>query len=259
MELDALKKTALDVAQAGGDTALRGFGKTKQIDFKSSHTDLVTEFDQLAQKVIVNILQARYPSHGILAEENLSTDLDADYVWVIDPIDGTTNYAHHSPIFCVSIGLLHQGEPIIGVVYAPRMLEMFVAVKGQGATLNGRPIETSKIEQLSQSVLATGFYYDETIIQKNLIYFGSLIHQSRAIRRLGSAALDMCWVAAGRFDAYWEMGLKPWDVTAGRIMITEAGGKISDFEGGKYEIDTHNLLCSNGRIHDQMMAALREA
>ncbi len=259
MELDALKQTAIEVAQAGGDVAMQGFGQSKQIDFKSSDTDLVTEFDRKAQETIVNIIREKYPTHGILAEEDLSIDLDAEYVWVIDPIDGTTNYAHHSPIFSVSIGLLHQNDPIVGVVYAPAMSEMFVAAKGQGATLNDMPIQVSNIGKISQSVLGTGFYYDDQIIKKNLVYFGSLIHQSRAIRRLGSAALDMCWVAMGRFDSYWEMGLNAWDVTAGRIIISEAGGLVSDFEGGKYELDTHNLLCSNGLIHDEMMAALREA
>jgi len=258
MDLDNLKKTAIEVAKAGGIVAMQGFGQSKQIDFKSSDTDLVTEFDRKSQEAIVNIIRKKYPTHGILAEEDLSTDLDAEYVWVIDPIDGTTNYAHHSPIFSVSIGLVHQNDPIVGVVYAPAMSEMFVAAKGQGATLNDIPIQVSDIEKISQSILGTGFNYDQVIVQKNLKYFSSLIHQSRAIRRLGSAALDMCWVAMGRFDSYWEMGLNAWDVTAGRIIVTEAGGRISDFVGGKYELETHNLLCSNGRIHEQMMAALRE-
>lgn len=258
MDLEALKKSAVEAALAAGKAAQQGQGTAMQVHTKSSAIDLVTEYDQKAQEIIVRLLKKRYPDHGFLSEENLDERGKEPCLWVIDPIDGTTNFAHGSPIFAVSIGLLHHQLPVIGVVYAPCMNELFVAVRGQGAWLNDKPIHVSSRDELSQSVLATGFSYNVQRMEQNLRHFGRLIRRARAIRRLGSAALDMCWVAMGRFDGYWELDLKPWDVAAGWLIVEQAGGRVSDFRGGPFAAKAGSLLCSNGLIHDQMMAVLCE-
>lgn len=259
MELDFLTRVAIEAAKAGAQTAHQGFGKKKAIQTKSSAIDLVTEFDRKSQEAIVGVLQAQCPDHGLLGEENLDATTDSDYLWVLDPIDGTTNYAHHSPIYSVSIGLVHHGRPLVGVVYAPELNELYVAAKGQGATLNGQSIGISHNAALSESVLGTGFAYDLTLIDRNLVHFERFVRRSRAIRRLGSAALDLCWVAAGRFDGYWELALNAWDVCAGWLIVTEAGGRVTDFSGDEYKLFANTLVCSNGLIHEQMLAVLREA
>lgn len=258
MDLEALKESAVEAALAAGAEARRGQGTAMQVRTKSSAIDLVTEYDQKAQSIIVEYLRARYPDHGFLSEENVDEAGAGAFQWVIDPIDGTTNYAHGSPIFAISIGLVHRLQPLIGVVYAPCMNERFVAVRGHGAWLNDKPIRVSAHKKLSESVLATGFSYSGDLTEQNLKHFGRLIRRCRAIRRLGSAALDMCWVAMGRFDGYWELDLKPWDVAAGWLMVEQAGGRISDFGGRPLALKSGNLLCTNGLIHDQMTAALGE-
>lgn len=259
MDLERLSELAVEAAAAGAEAARRGFGRAKRVETKSSGIDLVTEYDRKAQDAIATVLRAGAPGYGLLGEEGLSEGTEGGALWVIDPIDGTTNFAHHSPIFAVSIGLIIDGRPMVGVVEAPEMGERFVAVRGQGATLNGRPIRVSGGGTLAQAVLATGFAYDRALIERNLKLFSKFVLRSRAVRRLGSAALDLCWVAAGRFDGFWEMGLKPWDVAAGWLLVEEAGGCVSDLLGGQFALDGHNLLCSNGKIHEQMLDVLKEA
>jgi len=258
VDLEALKGSAVEAALAAGKAAQQGQGTAMRVHTKSSAIDLVTEYDQKAQDIIVQLLKKRYPGHGFLSEENLDERGKEPYLWVIDPIDGTTNFAHGSPIFAVSISLLHHLSPMIGVVYAPCMNELFIAVREKGVWLNDKPIRVSKHAKLEQSVLGTGFSYSQALIEKNLSHFGRFIRRSRAIRRLGSAALDMCWVAMGRFDGYWELDLKPWDVAAGWLMVEQAGGRVSDFRGGPFALKAGSLLCSNGLIHDQMMTVLCE-
>lgn len=256
MDLDALKQTALEAAAAAGEIAKQGFNREKRIRTKSSDIDLVTEFDEKAQEAALHIVKNRYPDHGILAEEGFDRQNDSPFLWAIDPIDGTTNFAHNNPFFCVSIGLLHEGTPLIGVVYAPCLDELFIGVRGRGATFNGSPIAVSQAEKLSQSVVSTGFSYQQKTIAQNLKHFGRFLLKTRAIRRNGAAALDLCWVAMGRFDGCWELGLNPWDVTAGWLIINEAGGRVSDFNGRAYRLKSDGLLGSNGLIHDQMVALL---
>ncbi len=258
MELERLSALAVEAAAAGAEVARSGFGRAKRVETKSSGIDLVTEYDRKAQDAIAAVLRAGTPDYGLLGEEGLSQGAEGGAVWVIDPIDGTTNFAHHSPIFAVSIGLVLDGRPQVGVVEAPEMGERFVAVRGQGATLNGRPMRVSDNPELARAVLATGFAYDRAVIERNLRLFSKFVLRSRAVRRLGSAALDLCWVAAGRFDGFWEMGLKPWDVAAGWLLVEEAGGRVSDLAGGQFSLDGHNLLSSNGKVHGQMLDVLKE-
>jgi myo-inositol-1(or 4)-monophosphatase len=207
------------------------------------------------------ILQKTYPSHSILAEESgLHPMEETDYAWVVDPLDGTTNYTHQYPMVSVSIGLRYKGKPIVGVIYNPIHQELFQAAEGLGATLNNKPIKVSNVDNLSHSLLATGFAYDRRdTIDNNYTEFCHITHLSQGVRRGGSAALDLAYVAAGRLDGYWERGLQPWDITAGIIIILEAGGKISSYEGESIIIDTGRILATNGVIHDLLIDELRRA
>lgn len=200
------------------------------IDKKSTGIDLVTEIDKKSEAAIINFLRANYPNHHIMAEESGLTQGHSDYRWVIDPLDGTTNYAQGLPVFAISIALQHQEDTIFGVVYNPVTDQLFTAIKGQGAYLNGQRLGVAQKHELLESVLATGFPYDVAEHPENNVdYFCSLIIKTRAIRRLGAAAYDLACVAAGQFDGYWEMKLAPWDVAAGALMVTEAGGKVIYF------------------------------
>lgn len=198
-----------------------------KISTKSSDVDLVTEVDELSEKLILSSIKENYPDHGILSEESDYIEKNSDYLWIIDPLDGTTNYAQGLPIFAVSIALEFRGEVVLGVVYQPILDEMFSAVKGKGAYLNGKIISIGSKDSLRQSVLATGFPYDrDTNPDNNVNYFSRIIPKVRGIRRMGAAAYDLANVACGRIDGYWELNLSPWDVAAGALLIEEAGGKI---------------------------------
>jgi len=219
---------------------------------------LVTEMDLLAEKVIVSEIRKRYPDHSLLAEEKTDLRGDSPYRWVIDPLDGTTNYAHGYPVFSLSIALEKAGEVILGVVYDPTRDELFVGKKGKGARLNGRKIHVSSTPKLSECLLATGFPYDirETAAD-NFDHFRNFALRVHAVRRAGSAALDLCYVAAGRFDGFWEMKLGPWDLAAGSLMVREAGGKVTDFLGTPLVLDGKYVLASNGKIHREMIQLLK--
>lgn len=219
---------------------------------------MVTEMDLLAEKVIVSEIRKRYPDHSLLAEEKTDLRGDSPYRWVIDPLDGTTNYAHGYPVFSVSIALEKAGEVILGVVYDPTRDELFVGKKGKGARLNGRKIHVSSTPKLSECLLATGFPYDirETAAD-NFDHFRNFALRAHAVRRAGSAALDLCYVAAGRFDGFWEMKLGPWDLAAGSLMVREAGGKVTDFLGTPLVLDGKYVLASNGKIHREMIQLLK--
>ena len=251
---------------AVGEAAVREAGlylkanlSTRAAAVHKGDVDLVTKFDTGAQEILVGRLQASFPSHGFLAEEGLSRPGTSGYRWIIDPLDGTTNYVHTVPVFCVSAGLERDGRIILGLVYDPMREELFEAVPGGGARLNGQPIRVSDVGDLGQSLLATGFPYDLRVSSaNNLNHWSRFIVKAQAIRRCGSAALDLCYVACGRFDGFWELKLKPWDVAAGALIVTEAGGRVTDFEGRQHRIDIPEALASNGRIHEAMMDVLHQ-
>ncbi|MCR4395959.1 MAG: inositol monophosphatase [Candidatus Saccharicenans sp.] len=244
---------AREAALAAGHYLLEGLSQKKEVDYKGQ-VDLVTAYDRRSEEIIYERLGRIFPEHSFLAEEAISREKQSDYLWLVDPLDGTTNYAHGLPVFCVSIALLRREEIIIGVVYDPCRQEMFTAVRGQGAYLNDRPVRVSDTPELGRSLLATGFPYDvRTSPDNNLSHFANFAVRAQAIRRLGSAALDLCYVACGRFDGYWELKLKPWDLAAGALMVREAGGRISDLEGRDFTISSLHVVASNGLIHQAML------
>ncbi len=219
--------------------------------------DLVTEADRASEKLIGERLAAILPEHGIFGEEGTRSGLEAEYRWYIDPVDGTTNFAHGFPYFCVSMGLEHRpkgvakdadGELIAGVIYQPIHDELFMAEKGKGAWLNGRQIHVSKTKQLQEALLATGFPSHKRHANPNIHFYQQLTLRSHGVRRAGSAAMDLCYTAAGRVDAYWEFNLNPWDTAAGVLMVTEAGGTVTSFDGSPFKLESKELLVSNGLI-----------
>ncbi len=219
--------------------------------------DLVTAFDTGAQEILVGRLAAAFPDHGFLAEEGLSRPGTSEYRWILDPLDGTTNYVHTFPVFCISAALELRGKIVLGMVYDPMRDELFLASPGSGARLNGQAIRVSDVVDLGQSLLATGFPYDLRVSSaNNLNHWTRFIVKAQALRRCGSAALDLCYVACGRFDGFWELKLKPWDVAAGALIVAEAGGRVTDFAGREHRIDVPEALASNGRIHEAMMDIL---
>jgi len=247
---------AIRVAQEAGNVLRSSFGRKIVVSNKGD-IDLVTEVDLAAEKVIKDLIQSHYPKHGILAEESGATETDSEYRWIVDPLDGTTNYAHGLPIFCVSIALERAGEMIVGVIYDPMRDELFAAEKGSGATLNGRSIRVSAAETLTKSLLVTGFPYDiHTNTVNNIDNFTNFIRNAQAVRRLGSAAIDLCYVACGRFDGFWEMKLNAWDMAAGALIVEEAGGEVTNFAGNTFDPFKKEICASNGMIHKEMVTIL---
>ena len=248
---------ALRVARAAGAIQRRGWGRAGEPWSKAAEVDLVTEYDRLAEAAIVDLLRARFPDHAILAEEGGARPGDERFRWVVDPLDGTVNFAHGLPLFAVSVALEVGGETALGVVLAPMLGWEFVATRDGGATLNGQPIHPSRLALLSRALLATGFPYDRrTSPVNNFDHFLAFQRRAGGVRRLGAASLDLCFVACGWLDGYWELKLSPWDVAAGELMVREAGGRTSDFLGGLPRPDS--IVASNGLIHDDMLAVLRE-
>jgi myo-inositol-1(or 4)-monophosphatase len=244
---------AWDAANAAGEIIRRSWQQPKIIDYKGA-IDLVTTTDRETEHKIVEIIRGNFADHAILAEEE--TDLrgnDKDYRWIVDPLDGTTNFAHSYPNFCVSVALECTGEVILGLVYDPLRGECFKAVKGEGATLNGSPIRTSGVRELDKALLATGFPYDRREkADFYLSFFKAFLTRCQGIRRSGSAALDLCYLACGRLDGFWELKLKPWDTAAASLIVSEAGGKLSDFSGNSFSIWANETLASNDIIHNEM-------
>jgi len=249
---------ATQVARDAGNLLVQRLGIAK-ITTKGD-INLVTEADIAAENLIIESIRSYYPQHGILAEESGEAIQVAgkrsDWKWIIDPLDGTTNYAHGYPCFCVSIALEHKGELEIGVVYDPMRDEMFAAERGQGATLNDRKIHVSSVEQLNSAMLCTGFPYNVRERPDFARDFARFTMEAQAVRRDGSAALDLAYVACGRFDGFWEDGLSPWDIAAGALLISEARGRITNFKDGPLDIYNEQVLASNGLIHDAMMRIL---
>jgi len=251
---------AWQAASAAGEIIRINWLQPRSIEYKGP-IDLVTSIDRAAEKSIVAALQREFPEHSILAEEETEiTGAASAYRWIIDPLDGTTNFAHSYPQVSVSIALEFSGQVILGLVYDPLRRECFRAVKGQGATLNGDPIRISAVNELDKALLATGFPYDRRDHADFYVsFFKAFLTRCQEIRRNGSAALDLCYVAAGRLDGYWELKLKPWDIAAGALIVAEAGGALSDFSGKGFSIHGDETLASNGFIHDEMVQVIRAA
>lgn len=252
--LEAAKRAAL----AAGGLIKRDFHKTGEVFFKGD-LNLLTETDTASQELIVGRLSESFPGHGFLAEEGLKELADAEFRWVIDPLDGTTNFAHRFPVFCVSIGLEHRGRLAAGVVFNPMSGEMFWAARGEGAYLDGRCIRVSGIDDLNRSLVATGFPYDIRESKTNIIHHDAFLLRTQGVRRCGSAAIDLCSVACGRFEGFWEEKLNPWDTAAGAVIIEEAGGRVTDFEGGPVNIYHPEVVASNGLVHRAMLDVLSGA
>ncbi len=252
-----IKNTLYKAIDAGANELKRYFNGTFTISSKATINDLVTEADHASEKAIFEVIQQNHPEHFILSEETGSIPSQSSIKWIIDPIDGTINFANGIPICCVSIGIEENGEMIMGAVYNPFMNELFFAEKGKGAFLNDQPIKVSTKNDLLTSCLVTGFPYQYLDTENGpLQIFEKLIRKSIPVRRLGSAALDLCWTAAGRFDGFYEHKLQAWDSAAGFLIVQEAGGKVTDLKGNKYNPYQPGIIASNGQIHDQLLNLL---
>ncbi|MBK8575288.1 MAG: inositol monophosphatase [Elusimicrobia bacterium] len=255
--MDALVRALRRALSAAGEIHRRGARRSFSIAHKGK-VDIVTTVDHAAEKKILQVLRGAFPDHGFLMEESGLHASSSGYRWVVDPLDGTVNFAHHVPLSCVSIGLEKDGKVLLGGVYAPFSEELFVAVRGKGATLNGKRIQVSKTEKLIDSLMVTGFPYDR--YKKAgfyLSYVEKFMKRTQGLRRLGAAALDLAYVAAGRFEGYWEFNIKPWDAAAGLLLVEEAGGRVTNFRGRPYSLaDTSQTLASNGRVHQAMLRLL---
>ena len=252
-----LKTTLLNAVKAGAAELSRFFNKSFIVSNKEGINNLVTEADHASEKAILDVIYKEFPDHHILSEEAGEIIQDSNYKWIIDPIDGTVNFAHSIPLCCVSIALEYKGEIILASVYNPVMNELFFAEKGKGATLNDKPIRVSKKQNVMNACLVTGFPYTYLDMPNGpLQIFEKLIRKGIPVRRLGSAATDLCWVAAGRFDGFYEHKLQAWDSAGGYLIVEEAGGKVTDFNGSKFSPYQPHILATNGDIHEEMLAVI---
>lgn len=261
MDLSKLCQKVLEIAKIAGDYAKQQ-QKTKRsslnIQEKKLH-DFVTEVDKTSEQMIVERLQKLIPNAGFIAEENDNAKKTTEWLWFIDPLDGTTNFIHNLPLFSISIALMHNDELVLGVIYEPNFNEMFYAWKNGGAWMNNQQINVSKTTSLNNSLLATGFpFHDYSLLEQYISFLKYTIKHTRGLRRLGSAALDLAWVACGRFDGFYEYGLKPWDVAAGVCIVSEAGGHTTDFNNGRNFIFGQEIISTNGLIHQELVAAIRK-
>jgi myo-inositol-1(or 4)-monophosphatase len=251
------------IAREAGTLLMGYFARRVTIEYKGD-VDLVTEADRASEKLIVERLRARWPEHGIVAEEGTRSEMDAEYRWYVDPLDGTTNFAHGYPVFCVSMALARRtgGENDdqleVGVLYDPTRDEMFAAERGQGATLNGKPIRVSNTAGLGESILGTGFPSHKRHKNPNIHFYHQLTLRSHGVRRAGSAALDLANVSCGRYDGFWEFNLNPWDTAAGVLIVQEAGGTVTRFDGSPFRLDSREVLASNGLIHEELIGNFAE-
>jgi myo-inositol-1(or 4)-monophosphatase len=256
---DSFLEVAVDAARRAGDLLFGRLGSLRQIDYKGSPSNIVTEMDRQAEALIVERIGGQFPDHAILAEEGGGRSGSASHRWIVDPLDGTTNYAHGMPFFAVSIALEIDGAVALGVVYDPNRDECFTARRGGGAFLNGAPLRVSDTPTLDESLLSTGYPYDiRKTRDNNLAEHAAFMVRCRSVREMGSAAINLALVAAGRLDAFWELYLGPWDVAAGCLMVEEAGGRVTNPEGGPVDLGKPAVVASNGKIHGEMLATLRE-
>ncbi len=255
-ELTELTGFAKDLAVQAGAILRKGFATSHRVHYKG-RIDPVTEIDLKSEQFIIRSIIRRYPHHSFLAEEGTGSGVVSEYRWVIDPLDGTVNFAHGFPVYCVSIALEYQGEVVLGAVYDPERHELFWGCRGQSARLNDRKIAVSSEKKLERALLATGFAYDIGHAKRNnLGLFARMAKKAQGIRRPGSAAIDLCWLACGRIDGFWELKLHPWDTAAACLFVQSAGGRISRIDGRPYTISDPDLLASNGYLHGSMKAVL---
>jgi len=253
-----MKKTLLKAIHEAGKILVDNFNSDFRIESKDIISNLVTEIDKKSEAKIIEVIRNDFPEHNILSEEIGALNTESDIKWIIDPIDGTINYAHAIPICCVSIGVEKEGEIVMGAVFNPFGNELFFAEKGNGAFLNDNRIRVSAESLLAKSLLVTGFPYNTgNNPNKPVDVFAAIVNKDLPVRRLGSAALDICWTACGRFDGFWEYNLNAWDVAAGYLILLEAGGKVTDFNGGKYSVYNREILASNGLIHEQLLNIIK--
>jgi myo-inositol-1(or 4)-monophosphatase len=256
MVLEKVKRVGIAAAHKAADVLCSHYGRLEHIDKKGA-IDLVTEADLASEKVIIETIRSAFPDHGILAEESGLNTGRTDRYWVIDPLDGTTNYAHQLDLFSIAIAFVSDGDIVCGIVLGPKTEELFVACKGQGAQLNGAPIRVSTVATVEESLLVTGFPYDiRDNLQDTMRRFSNCVGAAQGVRRLGSAALDFCYMACGRFEAFWERGLKPWDMAAGSVIAEEAGAVGTDFTGQPWDLSNPEILMTNGKIHQEMIELL---
>ena len=256
MQTNKFKKVACATALKAGKYIFKNIDKVKSVRYKGE-INVVTNIDKNAEDIVVNTIKKAFPDHNFLAEEKKYPKKNKDFTWIIDPLDGTTNFIHGFPIFCVSVALCYREKIIAGAVYDPTRNEMFHAEHKKGAFLNNKRIRVSSIRALNKALLTTGFAYNVKRTKKdNLANFRHFLKASQAIRRAGSAAIDLCYVACGRFDAFWELYLHPWDTAAGILIVKESGGKITKFDGSKYNVFDTEMLASNSKIHSHMIKIL---
>ena len=253
-------KVALQAARAAGRIHRKHYGKVRHIRFKSKNKlNLVTEVDQQSEKASLSILRKAFPGHSFWGEESGRQENHSSYTWLVDPLDGTTNYAHAYPFFCCSISLVKDRNPIVGVIYDALRDECFTAEKDKGAFLNGRRLKVSRTRSLEESLLCTGFAYAVRETHYNLDNFRQFVLKAQGVRRDGSAAMNLAYVAAGRFDGFWERGIQAWDMAAGVLMVQEAGGRVTDITGKPFDLFAENALATNGRVHSRMFKILKKS
>ena len=256
MDLEPFKHTAIKAARKSARILRARFGNISHIREKKN-AEIVTEADTQSEEVIISTIQADFPDHAVLGEECGLIPGASEYKWIVDPLDGTVNFAHQIPIFSISIALAVGDTIILGIILDPINDELYSAVSGQGAQLNGQPIQVSATRTIAKSLLVTGFPYNvQEIFEPVMVRYGRCLKASQGIRRLGSAALDLCYVACGRFEGFWEQNLKPWDSAAGSLMVVEAGGKVTTFSDQPYTVEHAEILATNGRIHKEMLGLL---
>lgn len=241
-----------EIAREAGALLMTYFEKRVKVEYKGD-VDLVTEADRKSEALILERIRAHWPGHDVIGEEGARVELGSDYRWFVDPLDGTTNFAHGLPVFCVSLAIEHKGRRVAGTVFDPTRNELFAAEQGSGAYLNGRRIHVSSTSSLAESLVATGFPSHKRHKNPNIFFYHQITLRTHGVRRAGSAALDLCSVAAGRFDAFWEFNLNPWDTAAGVLVVEEAGGRATDFSGAAFDIASRETLASNGLVHEALL------
>ena len=249
-------QTAIEAARRAGRMIAERYPDGRTVTIKG-YRDLVTDADTDAEALILDLIRKRFPDHTIISEEAGGSEISSDYTWIVDPLDGTTNYAHHHPVFAVSIGLVKRGDPFIGVIYDPLRDQMFVAQRGGGARLNDVPIHVSRVANIGKAMVGLDWGHSNEVRKRILFYLHQIAPHCGTLRGLGSAALAMAYVAAGWLDAYFNMGLKPWDTAAGMLIISEAGGRCSTLEGEPYGVNLPGCLATNSLIHDELLILMR--